>query len=83
MEKKVRQTLVNQRMMMGRKKLKSPETAGGNTPDTTANEDEEAWNHFCKKGTYALIYKNGRMSLDIRGEDGKNLKTHRIQVGQN
>ena len=59
MEKKVRWTLVNQRMMIGKKKLKSPEMDGGRTPDSTAKEDGEAWYHFCKKGTYALIYKTG------------------------
>ena len=42
-------------MMMGRKKLKSPEMDAGNTTDTTANEDGEDWNHVCKKGIYALI----------------------------
>jgi len=46
-------------MMMGRKKLKSPEMDAGKTPDTTANEDGEAWNQSCKKGRYVLIYKPG------------------------
>jgi len=46
-------------MMIGRKKLKSPEMVAGNTPDTMAKEDGEAWNQFCKKGRYALIYKTG------------------------
>jgi hypothetical protein len=50
-------------MMMGRKKLKSPEMDAGNTPDTMANEDGEAWNHDCRKGIYALIYKNRCKSL--------------------
>jgi hypothetical protein len=50
-------------MMMGRKKLKSPEMDAGNTPDTMANEDGEDWNHDCRKGMYALIYKNRCKSL--------------------
>jgi len=44
-------------MMIGRKRLKSPEMVAGNTPDISAKEDREAWYQCCKKGRYALIYK--------------------------
>ena len=70
--------------MMGKKKLKSPEMLAGNTPDTTANEDGEAWNHPCKKGIYALIYKIGVCHFKmIRNQDEAIVETYRIQVGQN
>jgi len=39
--------------MMGMKKLKKPETAGGRTPATTANEVGEESFHFRTKGTNA------------------------------
>ena len=42
--------------MIGKKKLKKPETAGGRTPDAMANVFGEASAHDSKKGTYALIY---------------------------
>ena len=42
---------------------------GGNTPDITANEDGEAWYHFCKKGTYALICKTDVCHLKIKSQD--------------
>ena len=41
----------SQRTMMGIKKLKKPETAGGSTPDTMAKEAGEAVAHFWMKGT--------------------------------
>lgn len=44
-------TLVNHRMMTGKKNPKIPEMAGGNTPETKANENSLASNHDCKKGT--------------------------------
>jgi hypothetical protein len=43
-------------MMIGKKKLKSPDTAGGSTPDASANVLGDASNHVSRKGTYALIY---------------------------
>jgi hypothetical protein len=36
--------------MMGMKKLKNPETAGGRTPETTANEVGEELAHNWMKG---------------------------------
>ena len=36
---------------MGMKKLKKPETAGGSTPETTANEMGELLAHDWMKGT--------------------------------
>jgi hypothetical protein len=44
-------TLVNQRMMIGKKKLKKPDTAGGNTPDAMANVLGDASAHESSKGT--------------------------------
>lgn len=41
----------SQRTMMGMKKLKKPDTAGGRTPETTANEVGEALAQDWIKGT--------------------------------
>jgi len=38
-------------MMIGKKKLKKPETAGGRTPDAMANVFGDAEDHDSKKGT--------------------------------
>lgn len=38
-------------MMIGKKKLKNPDTAGGSTPDTTAKVLGDAWDHDARKGT--------------------------------
>ena len=46
----------------------------GNTPDTMANEDGEAWNHDCRKGTYALIYKTGVSLKKIRYQGETNYR---------
>ena len=80
---KVKWTLVNQRMMMGRKKLKTPEMDAGNTPDTMANEDGEDWNQLWRKGIYALIYKMWMSLRMIRYQDEAIVETNRIQIGQN
>jgi hypothetical protein len=38
-------------MIIGKKKLKKPDTAGGNTPDAMANVLGDAWAHDSKNGT--------------------------------
>jgi len=42
-------------MMIGRKKPKMPEIAGGNTPEMKANETSLSSYHASKKGIYFLI----------------------------
>ena len=49
-------TFVNQRMMIGRKKPKKPEIAGGKTPEMNAKENGEDLAHESRKGTYVLNY---------------------------
>jgi hypothetical protein len=67
-------------MMRGKKKVKNPEMDGGNTPDTTANEDGEASNHSCKKGTYTLICKNRRMSSKVRNKRLKHTESKLAKI---
>ena len=52
----MRLTLVNLRIMMGKKNPKSAETVGGSTPDTKLNESELSSCHFSRKGTQAVSY---------------------------
>ena len=50
----MRLTLVNLRIIMGKKNPKSAETVGGRTPDTKLNESELSSCHFSRKGTHAV-----------------------------
>jgi len=44
-------TLVNHRIMIGKKKPKRPETIGGSTPDTKSKLSFDACFHSLKNGT--------------------------------
>lgn len=73
-------TWVSQRMMIGRKNPKNPETAGGRTPEIKANEAGDAWAHCLKKGTYTRSCRRmRRFGIYRTGE----LLAYRIEIGQN
>ena len=73
-------TWVSQRMMMGRKNPKKPETAGGRTPEMKANEAGDARAHCSRKGTYTRSCRSMRRLEHI--ERGESL-SYRIEIGQN
>jgi len=49
-------------MMMGRKNPKIPETAGGRTPETTANDLGDAIDHCFRNGTNAVSCQQNAVS---------------------
>ena len=68
-----------QRIMMGRTKPKSADTAGGSTPETTSKEEREDWDQFSRNGTKMAIFGHAIRRNSVR----KKHNTHGGQVGEN
>jgi len=65
--------------MMGKKKPKMADTAGGNTPEMKLKEPGEDCCQFWRNGTKLAIFKNTmRKEISMDKYD-----THRRQVGKN